>query len=262
VTRSETLPPACLAARPLIDAYLVDDLGDADGRRLADHLRGCAACSAELGGATRLVNLLAALPAPEAAADLDERLILAAIADRRRRHEHRSWLADLPTLIFRGAARTTATLVATIVTVAILGGAFVFAVSGFIAQTTQNLPPGGTVEPEVTPTLAPTPNIAAAPTKTPAAASPTPAVAVTPVPTPPPTATPTPAATPTPTPEPTPAPTPVATAQPTAGSTASPEPTPSPTPIPTEKPRRTPPPTASPSPSDSPVPSGTAPPSP
>lgn len=258
------LPPECLAARPLIDAYLVDELSDADGARLAAHLRTCAACSAELGGATRVIGLLAALPEPEPSPDLDERIILSAIADRRRRHDHRSWLADLPVLIVRGAARTTGTLVVTVVAVALLGGAFVFAAAGFIAQTAQNLPPDGTVAPEVTSTPAATRAGTTAPTASPITGTPTPVVIfVTPPPTEPPavaTAAPTPTPTVEPTPEPTPAPTQVATPEPTAEPTASPEPTPSPTPSPTDK-RRTPPPSASPSP-DSSAPSGASPTSP
>ncbi len=234
----------CAIAHPLINAYLLGDLGDADGRRLADHLRTCPACSAELGGATRIIGLLAALPTPEPTRDLDERIILAAIADRRRRHERLSWLSDLPILIFRGAARTTATLVVTIVTVALLGGAFVFAAAGFIAQTAQNLPPSGTVSPEVTPTVAPTPDQTAVPTAPPTPGTPTPVViVVTPAPTAEPSVE--------PSPSPSPPPTHVATPEPAAEPTASPEPTPSPTPIPTEKPRRTPPPSASPPPSPS-----------
>jgi anti-sigma factor RsiW len=261
VSRPDVLPPDCLAARPLIDAYLVDELSDADGARLAAHLRTCAACSAELGGATRVIGLLAALPEPEPSPGLDERIIVNAIADRRRRHEHRLWLADLPVLIFRGAARTTGTLVVTVVAVALLGGAFVFAAAGFIAQTAQNLPPDGTVAPVVTSTPAATRAGTTAPTASPVTGTPTPVVIFV---TPPPTETPaTPAPTPTlePTPEPTPAPTQVATPEPTAEPTASPEPTPSPTPSPTDK-RRTPPPSASPSPSDSSAPSGASPTSP
>jgi hypothetical protein len=242
----------CATARRFIDAYLVDDLGADDGKALAEHVRFCAACSAELGGTTRLIELLGSLPVQAPSPDIDERIILAAIADRRRRHEHRTWLGDLPILIFRGAARTTGTLVVTIVTVALLGGAFVFAAAGFIAQTAQNLPPSGTVGPEMTPTLAPTPTKTAVPTAPPASGTPPPVVIlVTPAPSPEPTIEPT----LEPTPQPTPEPTQVATPEPTAEPTASPEPTPEPTPTPTEKPRRTPPPTASPSPSDSAAPS-------
>lgn len=250
----------CVAARRLIDAYLLDELAEADGRRLAGHLRDCPACSAELGGSTRLIGLLAALPTPAPAPDLDERVILAAIADRRRRHAHRSWLADLRVQVLRGAMRTTGTLVVTVVTVALLGGAFVFAASQFVAQLPA-FTSRATIAPEVTPTLAPTPEQTAVPTATPRPGTPTPAgVVATPrtEPTPAPTPEPTPA--PSPTPAPTPAPTQAATPEPTPEPTASPEPTP--TPVPTEKPRRTPPPSASPSPSDSAAPSATPTPSP
>jgi hypothetical protein len=256
--RDPSAPLACDAAGALIDAYVLDELDQAGRLALADHVRSCAACAAELGGATRLVGLLASTPPAESSPDLDERVILAAIADRRRRHEHRSWLAGLPVLIFRGAARTTGTLVVTIVAVALLGSAFVFAVGGFIAQTAQNLPPSVTFTPEVTPTLAPTHEQTAAPAATPERGTQKPeVVAATPAPTPPPTVAATPAATPEPTstlaPEPTPAPTPEPTALPTVSPSPSAEPTPepTPTPTPTEKPRRTPPPSASPSPSPS-----------
>ncbi len=242
----------CAAARPLLDAHLLGELGEADDRRLAGHLHTCLACSAELGGAIRVIGLLAAMPTPAPTPDLDERMILAAIAERRRRHEHRWWRSELPVLIFRGAARTTATLAVTVVTVALLGGAFVFAAAGFITQTAQSLPPSGTVAPEVTPRLAPTPEQTAVPTAPPTPGTPAPVVIVaTPAPTLEPTPEPT---TVEPTLLPTPSPTQVATLEPTAEPTASPEPTPSPTPSPTEKPRRTPPPSASPSPSPSAAP--------
>ena len=250
-------------ARRLIDAFLVDDLLASDAARLAAHVQGCPACAAELGGTTRLLALLGSLPTPPPAPDLDERILSAAIRDRDRRHEHRSWLMGLPTQIFRGAVRTTGTLVVTIVTVAVLGGTFVLA-AGYVSQVAW-APPRATLAPDMTPTPAPTLVQAAAPptpqpvvitqptdapTREPTVAptdtpEPAPAVAPTPIartpaPTPTATAEPTPAPTPTATAEPTPAPTPSATAEPT--------PTPSPTPVPTEKPRRTPPPSASPSP--------------
>jgi hypothetical protein len=249
----------CAAARPLIEAYLLDELGEADGRRLAGHLRDCPACSAELGGATRLVGLLAALPTPAPAPDLDERIILAAIADRRRRHEHRSWLADLRLQVLRGAMRTTGTLVVTVVTVALLGSAFVFAASQFVTQFPA-FTSRATMAPEVTPTLAPTPEQTAVPTappgtgtSTPAGVVATPTIEPTPVP-----REPTPA--PTEPPAPTPAPTQAATPEPTPEPTASPEPTPAPTPTPTKRPRPTPSPSSS--PSDSAAPSATPTPSP
>ena len=250
-----------MATRPLINAYLLGDLSDVDDRRLADHVRGCAACAEELRGVTKVIGLLNGLPTPEPTPGLDERIILAALEDRRRRHEQVSWRADLPRLIFRGAARTTGTLVVTILSVALLGGAFVFAAAGFITQTAQIRPPDGTVRPEVTPTLAPTPELTAAPTASPAQGTPAPVViVVTPVPTVEPTLEPTSEATPTPTPTPTPtvsatpSATPELTPEPTAS--AEPTPTPTPTPEPTEEPKRTRPPTPTPTPT--PTPSSTA----
>ena len=237
-------------ARRLIDAFLVDDLERSDAARLAAHVKGCPACAAELGGTTRLLTLLGTLPTPPPAPDLDQRILSAALRDRERRHDHRFWLMGLPTQVFRGTVRTTGTLVATIVTVAVLGGTLVLA-AGFVSQVAW-APPRATLVPDMTPTPAPTLIQAAAPqvqhpvvitqptdapTREPAVAptdTPEPAPAVAP------TLSPTPAPTPIATAEPTPAPTPIATAEPT--------PTPSPTPVPTEKPRRTPPPSASPSP--------------
>jgi len=247
-------PLDCASARRLIDAFLLDELPAGSGATLRRHLVGCAACTTELGGVTRLIALLGSLPAPAPAPDLDQRVILAALADHRRRHEHRSWLADLRTQVLRGAMRTTGTLVLTIVTVALLGAAFVFAASQLVAQ----LPVftgGATIAPEVTPTPAQT----VAPTTSPRPASPTPGiVVVTPGPTQAPPPEPTQVATPTPSPTevatPTPSPTEVATPEPTPEPSASPAPTPQHTPTPTEKPRRTPPPQASPSPSPTPSP--------
>ena len=85
-------------------------------------------------------------------------MILAAIAARGRRHEHRSWLGDLRRQILRGAIRTTGTLVATVVTVALLGAAFVFAASYLGAK----LPPftaSVTNSPATTPTPVPSPSV-------------------------------------------------------------------------------------------------------
>jgi hypothetical protein len=244
-------------ARRLIDAFLVDDLLEADASRLAAHVKGCPACAAEIGGTTRLLALLGSLPTPPPAPDLDERIYAAAIADRARRHDHRSWLQNLQTQVFRGAVRTTGTLMVAVVTVGLLGGAAVLAA----ALLTQPVPPPSprvTVVPSMSPTLAPSiaqPTVSAAPSvkETP------PAVVVTPAPT----------AKPVVTPKPTPAPSasPAASAEPSVGqpsaspapspsATAEPSgtPTPSPTPSPTEKPRRTPPPSASPSPTPTPAP--------
>jgi hypothetical protein len=244
-------------ARRLIDAFLVDDLAGPDAARLAAHVKGCPACAAELGGTTRLLALLGSLPTPPPAPDLDERILTAALRDRDRRHEHRSWLAGLWTQIARGAVRTTGTLVVTIVTVAILGGALVLA-AGYIGEVALAPAPRATVQPDMTPTLAPTlvPSTVPAtppPAKT-AAPTPAPTPEVTAEPTPAPTATPAVTAEPTPAPTETPAPTITPAPTPSPSATAEPTPTPSPTPVPTEKPRRTPPPSASPSPIPTPVP--------
>jgi hypothetical protein len=266
----------CAAARRLIDLYLVDELDERDAMVLADHVRECPACSVELGGATRLIGLLGSLPAPTASPDLDERIVMAAIADRRQRTQHVApWWAGLPAQIARGTMRTTGTLVATMVVVALMGGAFAFAAAGFIAQTATDLAGRGTVAPVTTPTLAPTSN-PAAPTATPDEGSSQPAaLTVSPEPTEAPTDKPTvdptanqePAPEPTPeptieataTPEPsiaaTPEPTPAPTATPKPTPTATPAPTPEPSPSPTEKPRRTPPPSPTPSPTSSAEPS-------
>ena len=230
-------------ARHLIDAYLADELAPLDAARLAAHVEACPACQAEMGGATRLLALLGSLPVAPASPDVDERILLAALRDRDRRHEHRSWLAALPILVFRGAVRTTGTLVVAIVTVAFMGGAFVLA-AGFITQVALAPDARATLPPDMTPTPAPTLVQTAAPPTSHPVVTIQPTAAPTPEPTPAPAATPEPTPEPTPvvtaTPEPTPAPTPEATAEPT--------PDPLPTPVPTEKPRRTPPPTASPSP--------------
>jgi len=232
-------------ARRLIDAFLVDDLLEQDAARLAAHVEGCPACAAEIGGTTRLLALLGSLPTPPPAPDLDERIYAAAIADRARRHDHRSWLGDLKRQVFRGAVRTTGTLMVAIVTVAFLGGAFVLA-SAYFTQSAPAPTPRVTVAPAMTP--APTKVSPTAPAETPPAVVATPAPTAKPVATPAPT--PAPSASPAVSTEPsaTPAPSPSATAEP------SPTPTPSPSPSPTEKPRRTPPPSASPSPTPTPAP--------
>ncbi|MBA3876450.1 MAG: hypothetical protein C0498_05865 [Anaerolinea sp.] len=242
------LPLDCASAGRLIDAFLLGTLDAASATALRGHVADCLACSVELRGFTGLIELVATLPAPVASPDLDERLILAAIADRRRRHEHRSWLQDLPRLVFRGAMRTTGTLVLTLVSVALLSAALVFAAGNFFAGTALLPTPGATVTPEVTPTLAPTPQQSAPPTDSPTGTPGQVAVSATPTPTPAPTL------------EPTPAPTPAATAEPTIGSAPTAEPTlePVPTPAPTDKPRRTPPP----APTDTPAPSADNTPSP
>jgi len=237
-------PLDCASAQRLIDAFLLDEVDTTSGAALRVHLTGCAACAADLRGITHLMRLLAVLPEPTAAADLDERLILAAIADRQRRHEHRSWLRDLRTRVFRGAIRTTGTLAATIITVALLGATLVFAAGFFLAGTALNPTQGATVAPEVTPTL--TPQQSATPTVAPTGTTGPVAVSATPTPAPVPTVD------LTPTPEPTP------TAEPTLAPALTAEPTLAPTPTPTEKPRRTPPP----SPTDTPAPTADVTPSP
>ena len=124
----------CTRARALIDAFLLDELGSADAARLAAHVKGCAACAAEIGSSTRVLGLLGSLPVQRPMPDLDERILMAALDDRARRHAHRSWLSDLRTQVIRGAMRTTGTLLVTILSVALLGGAFVFAASQVVAQ--------------------------------------------------------------------------------------------------------------------------------
>jgi hypothetical protein len=240
----------CAHARELIDLFLLDDLIAADAARLAAHVKGCAACAAEIGGSTRVLGLLGTLPLPRPTHDLDERILLASLDDRARRRDRHSWLSDLRTQVIRGAMRTTGTLIVTIMTVALLGGAFVFAAS----QVVSNFPilsgPRATLPPVATPTT----SVPAAQTAEPSTIStprPSSVVSATPEPviTPAPTAEPTvsvePSPSPTPTPEPSATPTP--SLEPSPSATAEPTPTPTPTPSPTEKPRRTPPPSADPS---------------
>jgi hypothetical protein len=233
----------CARARVLIDAFLLDELGPANAARLAVHVKSCAACTAEIGGSTRVLGLLGSLPMPRPTPDLDERILMAALGDRARRHDHRSWLADLRTQVLRGAMRTTGTLVITILSVALLGAAFVFAASQFV-----NSFPGLSGDASIPAVATPTTSVPAAQTAEPsmvATPRPSPVVSTTPVPviTPDP-ATAEPAFTPVP-PESTPEPT--ISVEPLPSATA--EPTPPPTPSPTEKPRRTPPPPADPTPS-------------
>ncbi len=274
------LPPACVSARALIDRFLVDDLAGEPASALSRHLATCPACAAELGGATLLIRLLGSMPAPAPAPDLDRRIVLAALEDRERRHAHRSWLADLRTQIVRGAIRTTGTLVATVVAVALLGATLVLAASTFIGRLP--LFAGGATIPTVTPmqSVAPStptwpatslpggvvvtqlPVVGAAPSAPPKSAeppttSPAPTVSPAPAASATPSASPEPTAAPTASPGPTPTPAPTLTPAPTASAT--PTPTPTPTPVPTEKPRRTPPPTASPSPSDTAAPDAATP---
>jgi hypothetical protein len=243
----------CSRARDLIDAFLLDDLDPRDAARLAAHVRGCAACTAEIGSSTRVLSLLGSLAVPRPTPDLDERILVAALEDRGRRHARRSWLADLRTQVLRGAMRTTGTLVLTIMSVALLGGAFVFAASQFVVPVINSYIPRATIPPVATPTT----SVPAAQTAEPStiATTPSPAVSLSPEPvlTPSPSSTAEPSVStepsPSATPEPTPTPTPEPSVEPTPSATAEPTPTPTPepTPDPTEKPRRTPPPSASPS---------------
>ena len=240
----------CAHARELIDLFLVDDLLAADAARLAAHVKGCAACAAEMGGSTRVLSLLGSLPVPRPTPDFDERILMAAIHDRARRREHRSWLSDLRIQVLRGAMRTTGTLIVTILTVALLGGAFVFAASQIVvpvfngtferatippvATPTTSVPAAQTAEPSTTATARPSPVDSATPEATPSlepTATASPSTSVEPSPTP----SPTPELSPSPSVEPTPTP--------TAEPTPTPTPTPTPEPSPTDK-RRTPPPSA------------------
>ena len=264
----------CDRARHLIDRYAVDELSAADARALAAHVRTCVPCAAEMAGVTRLVGILTALPDVAPTPDLDERILLAAFADRDARHAKRTWYADLRVQLLRGTFRTTGTLVATVLAVALLGATFVFAASTFFKLPFTG---SGTIPPVPTQTAAPadtgvpspsTPTVTVAPVQT---AQPTteptaepvvtegpvateePTLAPTPEPTPVITPEPTPEPTPAPTPEPTPAPTIQPTPEPTVTAepspTASPAESPTPEPSVTEKPRRTPPPSPTPTPS-------------
>lgn len=175
--------PECVAARRQIEAYLVNDLSEAEARALAVHVRGCPDCAAQLRGSTRLLAELVALPTPQPSPDLDERIVLAAIQDRLRRHEHRSWLSDLRIQVFRGAMRTTGTLMVTVVTVALLGGAFVFAATSLFTprQATPGSTPSATLPAVVTPTSVPTPRQTVVPTA-PVHGSPSPSIPPAPSP--------------------------------------------------------------------------------
>ena len=246
----------CETALRLIDSFVSDELAPEDARLLADHLRACSSCSAEMASASRVVELLATLPDVPPTPDFDERVLLAAIEDRRHRHEHRNRLADLWAQMVRGAMRTTGTLVLTIVVAAFLIVAFVAAASNLVPGLAQQV---GIVQPPApthhVATLAPTPS----PTPVPATATPTVTAApvvVAATPTPAPTPAPTPVITPSPTPtaSPTPSPSPTEVAPtPTPTPAATPTPTPTPTPEPTFG-RRTPPPTTAPAAAPTPSP--------
>jgi hypothetical protein len=251
---------SCAAAQDLIDAFVTESLSEADAASLADHVRACPACSARLGSITRLAELLASLPDVPPTPGFDERVLLASLADRRQRHEHRNWLADLWTQILRGTVRTTGTFVATVIVVAVLAVGGVWAASNLVPGFAQQV--GLVAQPTPrhlaitlsTPSPTATPRATATPAPLVVAATPKP----TPAPTPAPTQRPTPAVTPSLTPSPSPSPTPAPTST-VAASTATPSPsasatpTPTATPSPTPKPRRCPPGTACHSPTPTPV---------
>jgi hypothetical protein len=240
---------------------LLDELDAPDAARLAQHVKGCAACTVEIGSSTRVLGLLGSLDVPHATADLDQRILVAAFDERARRRSQRSWLSDLRTQVIRGAMRTTGTLIVTILSVALLGGAFVFAASQVVLQ----LPPfvaRVTLAPVSTPTISVPAPQSAEPTTTAtprpsSVVSASPEVVISPTPsTPPPssaapTVSPTPEPSASPTPEPTaePTPTPSSTVEPSPSASVEPTPTPEPSASPTDKPKRTPPPSAEPSPS-------------
>ncbi len=249
----------CAAAQDLIDAFVTGGLPDPAATSLADHVRTCPACAARLGSITRLVELLAALPDVPPTPDFDERVMLASLADRRRRHEHRNWLADLWTQILRGTVRTTGTFMATVAIVAVLAVGGVWAASNLVPGFAQQVG----LAPQPTPRHVAVTLATPSPTATPAArATPAPLVVAattrpTPAPTPSPTQRPTPAATTSPTPSPSPSPTPAPTSTVAAQTvtpppSASATPTPTASPSPTRKPRRCPPGTACYSPTPTP----------
>ena len=97
----------CARARALIDAFLLDELGPADAARLAAHVKGCAACTAEIGSSTRVLGLLGSLTCRGPRRTSTSGSCVAALDDRARRRAHRSWLSDLRTQVIRGAMRTT-----------------------------------------------------------------------------------------------------------------------------------------------------------
>jgi anti-sigma factor RsiW len=254
---------SCEHARLLIDRFILDELGEPERKGLAEHLRGCAACTAELGGASRLVGLLATLPDVAPSDAFDARVLAAAIADRERRHDHRGWLSSLPTQLWRGTVRTTGTLVLTIVVVALVGSAFVFAASTVFRGLPQfvGLAPRATMPTVATPTIAPTPLHVVMPVATPSPEPTRAKAAATASPAPTPTTRPSPSASPSPTPSPT-----IVVGAPTEAPSSSASPSSSPSPSPSEsatpKPRRTPPPSPSSTPTTTPAPSAAPTPSP
>ncbi len=234
----------CEHARALIDGFVLDELSAADARTLADHVRGCAACTAELAGASRLIELLATLPELAPSRDFDTRVLAAAFVERHGRHAQRGWLADLRAQILRGTLRTTGTLAATVALVALLAVGGVWAASTLFMGPLLSAGTGHDGTPRPT---------ASAPAGTGSAPAAKLAPSATPVPTPietprviVPTVTPSPApsARPTlrPSPPASPTPPPVVLAAPTAPPSAAPSASAasSPTPSPTPKCRRTP----------------------
>jgi hypothetical protein len=61
--------------RARLSAYLDDDLEAEDGRSMADHLEGCAACSGRWSSLRRALRALRELPAPAPAESLVPRLL-------------------------------------------------------------------------------------------------------------------------------------------------------------------------------------------
>ena len=245
----------CEHARALIDGFVLDELSTVDARTLADHVRGCVACTAELAGASFLIELLATLPDVPPTPDFDERVLLAAIEDRRRRHAHRGWLADLRAQILRGTLRTTGTFLATVLVVALLAVGGVWAASTLFRSPPQSadFAHDATPHPTLTaPTGTPTGPAAAVPLTPAPAPTATPRVIVITV-----TPAPAPSERPTLRPSTQPSPPPVVMAAPTAPPSAAPSanPTPAPSASSTPKPRRCPP--GTPCASSSPSPSAT-----
>jgi hypothetical protein len=244
---------SCEHARSLIDRSALDDVPAAERGMLREHLASCVACAAEFGAFSRLLDELATLPDVAPSPQLDTRIYEAIIADRRRRSGEHGF-TSLWRQILRGAMRTTGTLLVTIVVVALLSGAFVFAASNVVhdlAPIVGLVPP--TPQATLTPTVRPTPTAAPALVVTNPPATPRPTPTTTPAPTERATAVPTPSPTPSPTPTATPAPT-IIVAAPTVSPSTSPSASPSPSPAPstTPKPRRCPPGTPCYSPSPTP----------
>ena len=230
----------CEHARALIDRFVLDELSPAQARTLADHVRGCVACTAELAGASRLIELLATLPEVAPSPEFEARIFAAVVADRQRRHAHRSWLGDLRAQILRGTLRTTGTFAATVALVALLAVGGVWAASNLFMGPllSAGVLHDGTPRPTLaTPTGTPTGPAAAVPLTPAPAPTVTPRVIVITV-----TPSPAPSERPTLRPSTQPTPAPVVLAAPTASPSAAPVASAgsSPTPSPTPKCRRTP----------------------